>query len=235
MKRAATLITFILGALMVFGQEREFVNTEFVNINTSANGGGYVRYGFTNVSAGTGGWCSGSQFYAGLYWASDPAVLRSGGGELARGFGINNTGLANFTTLVPGFITTTSFGGNRAILGRGGMLTYFQLRAWSAGYSSWEAAMADEEGVAYLTATTGLYAPPIIAAIPTANNLLIPPPIQWAPGTTGHDPLIVMLGLFGSGTDQMVGSVTIPEPGTIALLSLAFVSCGLFRYLGRKS
>lgn len=206
-KKAATFAMLALGATIAFGQGQVSISTSTANA--------YVRYGFTNWYAGTGGWCSGGQFYAGLYWANYPGTLSSGGGTLVRGDGTNNTGLAVVTTLVPGFINSSTFGGNRTISERAGMLTYFQLRVWSGGYSSWEEAMASGMATVNATGTSPPDGPPIVAAIPTSGTLDLPPQIQWAPGTTGKDPLVVMM-------------VNIPEPTTLVLLGLILgtVCCG---------
>lgn len=178
-----------------------------VIIHTSSNES-YLRY--SNTVAGA--WAAGNAFNAGLYWAADQITLERGGGDLVLP-------LANFHTnsSLVGFLSFQTVGPNRHIPSRGGLFTYFQLRAWSAGYDSWEAALASGDPNVLVTGLTGPGTPPIVGELPWCCGWGAQTPfLRWAPGTSLTNPLVVEIG-------------PIPEPSTIALLVLGLLGVGLLR------
>lgn len=185
-----------------------------VAINTAA-GNAYVKY--TNTVAG--GYASGNSFYAGLYWATDAATLAAGGGTLVANGGTNGTGLAIFGSGgAAGYVAATTFGGNRTILPQAGVLTFFQLRAWSSTFSSYAAALTGDS-TTLISKLTGPGASPIVSATPTAANGVPVPQILWAPGSSASAPFVAEL-------------VPVPEPSTIALVGLGLA--GLYFIRRRK-
>jgi len=171
--------------LVAFGQG-------VVSINT-AGANAYVKYSNTVDSV----LCSGTLFNAGLYWASDSATLASGGGSLV-------VGLANFGTgTSSGYVLGTTGGGNRTIASQAGTLTYFQLRAWSTGFSDYASALAGPAGTLF-SVISGPNAAPIVSATPTSTSGQSPTVIAWAPGSSSGAPLFVNL-------------IAVPEPSVIAL------------------
>ncbi|MBI5384311.1 MAG: PEP-CTERM sorting domain-containing protein [Verrucomicrobia bacterium] len=206
MKKAALLFSLALARWTAFGQGQVVINT--------AAAGAYMRFGdpFSN-------WCSGSQYRAGLYWADNPATLSAGGGTLVSSGGTNNTGLAIFTTSVPGFISSQTFGGVRYIRSRAGQLTYFQLRVWTAGFATYADASASGIPVE-LSPVMGECAPPIVSATPAVDSLQLPPQILWAPGSTGQNPLVVQV---------TYGGMCIPEPATTLLVGLSLLGLCVVR------
>ncbi|MBI5384771.1 MAG: hypothetical protein HZA90_08780 [Verrucomicrobia bacterium] len=207
LKKAALLAMLALMHGTAFGQGWVCLNT----VATDA----YVRCGFISMVTGDLEWCAGAQFYAGLYWASDAHSLEAGDGHLVTGGGTNDTGLAVFTTSEDGFVASTTFGGNRRLIGRAGQSTYFQLRVWSAPYESWEAASAGLLNV-YRTQSVGYYAAPIATATPTADSLSPVPQILWAPGSSSADPRVVLM-------------INILEPSALALLGLGSLLLAAWR------
>lgn len=165
----------------------------------SAAANAYVKFSNTVASA----WAAGDAFRAGLYWATDAATLQSGGGTLVTSGGTNNSGLAIFTGGAGGYVATTTFGGARTIASRAGQSTFFQLRAWQAGFATWAEADAGPVGT-LRTLNIGPNSAPIVAATPTSDALTAPGQILWAPGSTSGNPLVVNL-------------VPVPEPSVIAL------------------
>ncbi|MBI5384312.1 MAG: PEP-CTERM sorting domain-containing protein [Verrucomicrobia bacterium] len=214
MKNFLLLSCLVLLDTLAFGQGQ-------VSINTAA-AGAYMRFGLTSdPQSTTFEWCSGSLYRAGLYWADNPATLSAGGGTLVSSGGTNNTGLAVFTTSVPGFISSLTFGGVRWIPERAGQLTYFQLRVWRAGYATWADAYHNGDSQTAYTRVASVCAPPIVAATPTVDSLEPPPQILWAPDSTGQNPLVVPVLYW-------YAPPCVPEPATtllagLALLSLCFV------------
>jgi len=177
----------------------------------------YVRYSNTV----TGVWVSGSDTLAGLYWAENAQTLASGGGHLIRGGGTNQTGLAVFLTgKAAGFIGSTSFGGNRTVESRVGQLTYFQVRAWSAGFDSYEAAAGSGRPDVLISRLTGEGAAPVAGAVPSPTIISPPPWIPWAPGSPTLDPVVVWMVSAGLTTDRIV---PVPEPSTIAMVGLGLL------------
>ncbi|MBI5383360.1 MAG: PEP-CTERM sorting domain-containing protein [Verrucomicrobia bacterium] len=195
------LATIVLGCAVFAAHGQGLVSINTVGVNS------YMR--FSNIL--TREWVSGDSVVAGLYWASDPATLERGGGTLVRNGGMNGTGLAVFRTgSAAGFISTVSFGGNRQILERAGQTTFFQLRAWSAGYDSYEEVMMSGQSGLGVSLVSGSLATPIVAAVPTSDTLTFVPAIPWAPGSSSSNPYVALV-YFG------------PEPGPVALLGLGLL------------
>jgi len=172
-----------------------------IAINT-ATANAYVKY--SNTVAGV--WAVGNAYVAGLYYAADQATLLAGGGTLAANGGTNNTGLAIFTGGTGGYVAQSTFGGNRTIPDGN---TWFQLRAWSAGYATYADAVASGSQSVFVTPTSGAGAPPVV----TANPVVPPTPVPnilWAPGSTSANPLVASL-------------VPVPEPSTIAMVGLGLL------------
>lgn len=179
-------------AVCAFGQGQVSMNT--------AGAGAYVKFSNTVANA----WAVGDAFRAGLYWASDAATLQAGGGTLVGGpGGTNDTGLAIFTGGTGGFVAGTTFGGNRTIASRAGLSTFFQLRAWSTGFASYEAAVASGQSGVLRSLVTGANSAPVVSAVPTPDSLAIVPSILWG-GPSSSAPMVVSL-------------VPVPEPSVIAL------------------
>jgi len=193
----------IIGAILcvttvgVFGQGGIVMNSAVANA--------YVK--FSNTVSST--WCVGDAFRAGLYWAADAATLQAGGGTLIAAGGTNNTGLAIFTGGTGGYLATTTFGGTRTLASRAGTSTFFQLRAWQNGFATWDEAKAGPVGTLYSIGA------PVATATPAPDAVTAAPQIQWAPGSSSANPIVVSL------------IPVVPEPSVIALgvLGLAGALC----------
>lgn len=188
MKKLLTLAIIGATAVGAFAQG-------VIGINT-AGANAYVRFSNTVASA----WASGNSYMMGVYWADSAATLSGGGGTLIANGGTNGTGLAIFTSGVgAGYVAASTFGGNRTISERAGAPIFVQLRAWSAGYSSWTEAGASGLGNVLWTQNG-----PITSATPTATSSTPVSPVLWAPGSSSSNPFVVSL-------------VPVPEPSVIAL------------------
>jgi len=183
-----------MAAIVAQGQGVIAINTTVPN--------GYVKY--SNTVAGV--WAVGNAYVAGLYYAADQATLLSGGGTLAANGGTNGTGLAIFTGGTGGYVAASTFGGNRTIPAGN---TWFQLRAWSAGYATYADAVASGSQSVFVTPTSGPGAPPVA----TGNPVEPPTPVAnilWAAGSTSANPFVASL-------------VPVPEPSTIAMVGLGLL------------
>jgi hypothetical protein len=166
-----------------FGQGEIVLSTYGVNLS------GFMR--FSNTVTET--WAS-DGFVAGLYWGTDAASVTNLALPLAPVDG-------PWTGVGPslwGFVV----GGDRTV-GRPGIPTYFQLKAWSVGFDSWEAALASGDPSVLVSV---LSQSPVAVATPSASSGPPVPGIPW--GGTLANPLIVEL-------------VPVPEPSLWALGALA--------------
>jgi hypothetical protein len=211
MKKLIVAACVGLTSLVAFGQGQ-------VVLSTSASGT-YAKFSNTVSSTFFGG----SSVYIGLYWAADQATLASGGGTLALyagtnsvtgGFnaaGTNGTGLAIMTG--GGFVATTTFGGNRfTSLAQAGQTTYFQLRAWSAGYSTYADALASGSSSVFVSrydpADPRGFVAPIVTAQTSASSSSPVNTVLWNPTATAAAQAI------------SIAMDPVPEPSTIALVGL---------------
>jgi len=168
---------------------------------------------------------TGTELNIGLYWGTSVNDLATGGGTLATFADMNGTpagagtypGVANLSDT--GLLNTTSGGGIRFIsMSQAGVTTYFQLRAWTGAYATYEDAIAS--GLASVL-TSHLGDAPIVGFAPTANILPSPIPsnIPWPGGAT-------------SASAVLIKFYTIPEPSTFALVGLGLF--GLYFIRRRK-
>lgn len=135
----------------------------------------------------------------GLYWGVSPQTVDNLVTPLARIVGPDDT--TNSSQW--GFVLTLSGGGNRSIPSRAGIETYFQLRAWTSGYASWEEALASGNPAVRLSLPKNAS---IARQVPTWQLGQPVPSIPW--GGTAENPILVFFTPF----------CDIPEPSVIALL-----------------
>lgn len=174
-----------------------FSQGEVLLLTTGSEGAGYMR--FSNTVTRT--WAA-EGIVAGLYWGTDAVSVTNLVPRLA--------------TLSSGFITPLTAGGVRVIAEQAGIRTYFQLKAWSSGFGSWEEAVAN--GASDILVSTPAQSP-IAAAIPTAGPLGLPPGIPW--GGTSANPIVVEVG-------------PVPEPSVWALAALGALCLGVFARLPHR-
>jgi hypothetical protein len=182
------LLTLVAGfvACSVFGQGGVVINTR----------GGGVDARVTDSI--TGQFVDGQNYWAQLYYGAAGAaeaslvpVLDAPGGAVAP--------VAWFTTgTLPGYILTSTGGGNRytdPAVAAPGTLTSFQLRAWSATLgTSWEVALGNWSD------TTVLGKSDIIEVATSANNLDTPKPLTGLAAFTLDpvpEPSVIALGAIG--------------------------------------
>lgn len=210
MKRILVALVLCATGCLTRGQGRVAVNT----LATDA----YVR--FSNTVAQT--WCTGnSPVTWGLYYGSDAAHCDKLIASPSFGFGTG--GFA-------GFITAKSCGGSsiRTLPDvRPDEVTYFQLKAWSAGYGSWEAACASGDPCVLLSTRTVSASQAVVSTIGIPVPPL-PPIIKWNPGSNPlGTPLIVEVGILEPST--IVGVDPVPEPNSISMAALALAVLASFR------
>lgn len=174
------LLTVLVGGLAftTFGQGQISMN--------SAGAGAVLK--FTNTVTGT--W-AGSDVVVGLYWGETASSVNN----LVPGF----ANVVQTPAAQAGYVLSSSGGGNRTIAERAGLETYFQLKAWSSGYASWEDALASGNPAALISKPGGS---PIVSAVLTAAPGQPVPVIKWGGAST--DPMLVEL-------------IPVPEPSVIAL------------------
>jgi hypothetical protein len=174
----------------------------------SVQTGAYVRFSndVANVAVARGwvanaaGSTQGSLGYvnSGLYWsfASDPMTMHLV--EPLATFGTGSTA---------GMITTTSGGGTRTVLNGASPVTtaaYFQLRAWSGPFATYELALASGDPNVLVSKLTA----PIVSATPSTASGLPATIIRWGGSSTA--PILVEM-------------VPAPEPSTLALVGLGLM------------
>jgi len=153
----------------------------------------YVRFSNTVASA----WASGNSVVWGLYYGTTAGTYDHLLTSPTNGF---------YSGTSAGFMgCITSSGGVKALETAPGVTTYFQLKAWSAGYASYEAALAS--GLDSVLISKTILSATDTPGQPTGSPPPTPPTILWAPGTA-------------SATAQIVQLVPVPEPSIIALAGL---------------
>jgi hypothetical protein len=182
--------------------------------------GAYVRFSDVVTHAwvenapgsqlGSLGWIN-----VGLYWGyfPDPWYINNLAGPLAT---VGSGATA-------GMVLTSTGGGARSIVsGDGWPVTqpvYFQLRAWTGPFATYEQALASGDSRVDVSSTTGWFAAPVVMATPSLASGLPATIIPW--GGTGVDPVVVMFGLHA------------PEPGVLALLGFGLIGLILVRHYRR--
>jgi len=196
MKKLVLSLIAVTVATAAFGQATISMN--------SMQSGGYVRF----VNQATGAAATDAQ--VGLYWNSvaDP---EAGGWQMA-GAAAGVTGAAQYPTNpnAHGFVNTVVGGGNRVIgspTGTAPVTAYFQLRAWTGGYASYEAALASGNASALRSLISGAGSAPVVQATAVVPPTPVPT-IAW--GGTAASPVVVQM-------------VPVPEPSTIALAGLGLL------------
>jgi hypothetical protein len=159
--------------------------------------GGFLK--FSNTVAGTWAYAG---VVAGLYWGEDAGSVTNLATPLAR-----LAGPADIPSYPGswGAIIPATAGGPRYI-GRIGLDTYFQLKVWSEGYSSWEDAFAT--GSPDVLISSLAQAPIVVARTQVPSGEAIPQ-IPW--GGTIDNPIVVDV-------------FSVPEPTTCALLVMGGIA-----------
>jgi hypothetical protein len=201
------LVWLVMGAgLAVTGYGQGLVSMN------SAQTGGYVRFSnnVANVAIAPGwvqnaaGATQGSLGYlnAALYWGTAADAVINPVSPLAT-FGSGTTA---------GLVTTSSGGGSRTVRNLAGdaitVPTYFQLRAWTGPFQTYEAALASGDPNVLVSTLTGARSAPIVLATPSTASGLPATIIAWGGSSTA--PTLV----------QMVPA---PEPSTLALVGLGLM------------
>jgi len=183
MKKALLAVCIsVAGIISSYGQGIVVMNTAAVDA--------YLK--FTNSATST--------FFAGgpgvaniaLYYATSSNTLASGGGTMVIAGSTNLSGVA--WTVSSAFVATTSGGGNRQILSQAGLTTWFQLRAWSGNYATYEDAKASGLNsvlISQLLTDGTLRGAPIVSATPTALITDTASNIKWSPGSASANPFLV--------------------------------------------
>lgn len=196
MKRILLTMAICVSAALAYGQGA-------VNVNTWTSGS-YIKYSNTVASA----WATGSNVVTwALYYGSSAGSLQMLPGEIgADGFSPSGAFI--------GAITGSTGGGRKVTpdaAGPAGTFLYFQIRAWSVGFSSYEDAI--QHGTS-ATLVSDLSVAPIaytnIASLVGSPSPPLPTTIQFTPGRTSSTFLIVPL-------------IPIPEPGIVALTGLGLL------------
>jgi hypothetical protein len=139
----------------------------------------------------------------GLYYGSDKDHLNNllVGGTLYQG-----------TTA--GFMGTIyESAGTKTLSTAGRVSTAFQLRAWSAGYASWDAAKNSGDASAVYSVLTETPVITVAPGDPTQSPPDLPALIKWGSSTVGQPG-------NAAGTAMIVELVPVPEPSIIALAGL---------------
>lgn len=177
------LLTIVMGgaALLAYGQGA-------VNMNTLGSGA-VLRFSNTVTRA----WADTSVNVA-LYWGADAANVTNMVSTFAT--------VATTPAAQVGYVVSSSGGGERLIPGRGNVDTYFQLRAWTGNYASWQAAYDAAVGGANVLVTMST---PVVMTSPVDRPTNPTTPAKQIPwGGTSASPLYANL-------------VPVPEPSVIAL------------------
>jgi hypothetical protein len=153
---------------------------------------------FSNTVAGTWAYAG---VVAGLYWGEGAGSVTNLVAPLARLVGPAE--MAN--PISWGTVQAASGGGTRYV-GRIGVETFFQVRVWSDGYSSWEDAFASGSPEALIRS---LAQAPIVGTWTQQTSGAPIPQVPW--GGTVENPIVVDV-------------FAIPEPPTSALLVMACVA-----------
>jgi hypothetical protein len=209
MKKLLTIMAALsLGSVAVFAQGQVSMNT--------AQSGGYVKFVYGAGTAFPGAPAT-NGVISGLYYGTTASTINT-----LMGVGGIASQLYGSSAGAYGFIQSTSNGGSRPTTPDPSLASqtlFFQIRAWSAGFPTYEAALAGPAGTLVSTTNGVLGGPagPIASATTTANSLGTPATIPW--GGTAGAPLLVQL-------------VPVPEPSTIALGALGLL--GLVAIRRRK-
>lgn len=173
----------------------------YISMNSYQAGGWLAFYDIETSSRATNA-------TVGLYWSATGTLgTYPYTGWTLVGPTANTTSTG--TAAAWGFVNSASGGGNRDLEAFRRTL-YFQLRAWTGGYASWEAASASGNSSVQLSWLHGDHGAPIVEAMTQASTSSPVPTINWAPGSTSANPLLVYMG-------------GIPEPNTIALAGLGLL------------
>jgi len=155
-----------------------------------------------------------SSLYVQLYWntVNDPNDDASWTPIAYGGIAsLPNSGIARFannSATVVGYVTAAAANGAgvRNIAGRGGVTTYFQMRAWSDTFATYELAQASNDPNVFIGHSgVGSCIPGDLQASPPGT----PSQINWGGGTAAA-PLTWLL-------------VPVPEPSTLALVGLGLL------------
>jgi hypothetical protein len=187
--RAVTMIMVAVAACMA---QRSFAQGQVSMVTIGS--GAFLK--FSNTVAGTWAYAG---VVAGLYWGEDAGSVTNLVTPLA--------GLAGPVD-VPSHPATWGAvlpvtGGSSRYIGRVGLDTYFQIRVWSDGYSSWEDASAS--GSPDVLSSSLAQAPSVVARTQVGSSAPIPQ-IPW--GGTVDNPIVVDV-------------FPVPEPATDTLLAMA--------------
>jgi len=192
--------------MTVLGQSAVSMNTAGANT--------YARF---TTSVGSGSYMTNGSLYVALYWAATSNELYTGHGTMATNATAGTlAGIAGHpgiaTNSANGLVNVASGGGNRYIgvpgVGREGVVTYFQLRAWTGGYSTYEDAVASGSPAVDVSRFAGANMAPIITNTPSIGALGFVGPCAWNPGSSS------------SAQSIFIAMDPVPEPGTIALIGL---------------
>lgn len=183
---------------------------------TNANANMAISQGYaTNALGATDG--SLGYIRAAVYWAPSNSPVIPDPRQTAY------TLVGPFATFASGtqagLITGPSSGGGvRTILDSSQVPVttrcYFQIRAWTGNYATWEDAVASGDSHVLVSLLTGLGSTPIVPAIPSTASGLPATVIAW--GGSAANPLIAQL-------------VPVPEPSTLALAGLGLMGLILIR------
>jgi len=211
------ILTAILGmtTVGVFGQGQVVMN--------AASVGMYMKFYDTVTLANL----TGANVNVGLYWGTSVNDLATGGGTLATFADMNSTaagagtypGVANVSAT--GLLNSPSGGGNRfTSMAQAGVTTYFQLRAWTGAYATYDAAVASGLSSVHVSHFANADAP-IVGFTTTANITPAPTPanITWPGGAS-------------SAAAVLIDLYPVPEPSTFALAGLGLF--GLYFIRRRK-
>jgi len=197
MKRILLTLGLCATASLAYGQGNVAVTTYAKDA--------YAKFSNTVAKA----WCSGNTAVTwGLYYG--PAADNMTGLIVNPAFGFGTGGFS-------GHINSASSGGSTtrtlADVNPPYTTTYFQLKAWSVGYSSWEAAKASGlESVLISKETQTLKGSVIPVSTTGTPSAPIPPNILWN------------IGSASAAGSVIVELVPVPEPSIIALAGLGLAS-----------
>jgi hypothetical protein len=205
MKRIVFMLAVLGVALAVRGQGRVTMN--------SAGLRAVMKFFDNTADGGAGAWAAGPSYSVARYWgtsASDihymsgaPGWFETGG---AAGLVLTSTGGGNRILYID---NTPNAKGDNYYLGT----AYFQLRAWTGGFATYEQAVASGDP-AVVVSVDG----PIVPTKPTQQAIDPVAVVPW--GGTVADPVIVHLDFLKPG---MVNGV-VPEPSALALVGFGLTS-----------